>query len=98
MATISYSGSGRSAPKGIFMPLTVPQIESIMQKAVEQILAGRAIMEYSDSGTTVGKQWVMAPDLIMIECRYALQIKDPERYGQMDRVRVGNLLNNFRGL
>lgn len=98
MATISYSGSGRSAPKGIFMPLTVTVIEAIMAKAVEQILAGKSIMEYSDSGTTVGKQWTLSPDLVMMECRYALQLKDPEKYGAIDRVRVGNLLNNFRGL
>lgn len=98
MATISYAGSGRASPKGIFMVLTVPQIEAILAKAVEAITSGRAIMEYSDSGTTVSKQWTLAPDLVMIECRYALQIKDPERYGGIDRVRVGNLLNNFRGL
>jgi hypothetical protein len=98
MATISYSGSGRSAPKGIFMVLTVPQIEEILTKAVEAITAGKSIMEYADSGTSVSKQWTLTPDLVMIECRYALQLKDPERYGKIDRVRVGNLLNNFRGL
>lgn len=98
MATISYAGSGRASPKGIFMVLTIPQIEAILAKAVEAIMAGRSIMEYSDSGTTVGKQWTLAPDLVMIEARYALQLKDPERFGGVDRVRVGNLLNNFRGL
>ena len=98
MATISYSGSGRSSPKGIFMILTVQKIEEIAAKAVEAITAGRSIMEYSDSGTSVSKQWSMAPDLVLIECRYALQMKEPERYGAVDRVRVGNLLNNFRGL
>ena len=34
----------------------------------------------------------------LIECRYALQIKDPEQYGAIDRVRVYNGLWNFRGL
>lgn len=98
MATISYSGSGRSSAKGIFMVFPVETIETIMNKAVEALMAGRVVMEYSDSGTTVGKQWTMTPDLVLIECRYALQRKAPEKYGSLDRVRVGNLLNTFRGL
>jgi hypothetical protein len=55
-------------------------------------------MEYRDSGTDIRKDWPIDPPTILLECRYALQIKLPEIYGGIDRVRVGNMLNNFRGL
>lgn len=56
------------------------------------------MMAYSDSGTSVNKSWPMDVSQVLVECRYALQIKDPEQYGAIDRVRVYNGLWNFRGL
>lgn len=56
------------------------------------------MMSYSDSGTSVNKQFPMDIQQTLIECRYALQIKAPEIYGSIDRVRVYNGLWNFRGL
>lgn len=56
------------------------------------------MMNYSDSGTTVGKSYPMTVEAVMVECRYALQLKDPSQYGAIDRVRVYNGLWNFRGL
>jgi hypothetical protein len=80
------------------MILTQAQVETIRDKAVEQLTAGRVTMSYSDSGTSVSKQWPMDITSVMVECRYALQLKDPQQYGSIDRVRVYNGLWNFRGL
>ena len=80
------------------MILTQAQVEAIRDKAVEQLTAGRVTMSYSDSGTSVSKQWPMDITSVMMECRYALQLKDPQQYGSIDRVRVYNGLWNFRGL
>ena len=96
MAFVHYRGS--TSPKGIFMTLTIAQIETIKDKAISIVTEGKTIMEYKDSGTDVRKDWPIDPPTILLECRYALQIKAPEIYGDIDRVRVGNLLTNFRGL
>jgi hypothetical protein len=80
------------------MILTQAQVEAIRDKAVEQLTAGRVTMSYADSGTSVSKQWPMDITSVMVECRYALQLKDPQQYGSIDRVRVYNGLWNFRGL
>jgi len=96
MAFVHYRGS--TSPKGIFMTLEVPVIETIMAKAVALITEGKTVMEYKDSGTDVRKDFALDPPTVMLECRYALQIKNPQKYGAIDRTRVGNLLNNFRGL
>ena len=80
------------------MILTQAQIEAIRDKAVEQLTAGRVVMSYSDSGTSVSKSWPIDIQTVLVECRYALQVKDPQQYGAIDRVRVYNGLWNFRGL
>jgi hypothetical protein len=80
------------------MILTQSQIEAIRDKAVEQLTMGKVTMSYSDSGTSVQKSWPMTIESVLVECRYALQLKDPQQYGSIDRVRVYNGLWNFRGL
>ena len=80
------------------MILTVPQLEAIRDKAASLLLEGKTIMEYSDSGTSVSKQWPIQIDQVLMEVRYALQTKQPDIYGPVERVRVANYLNNFRGL
>jgi len=80
------------------MILTQSQIEAIRDKAVEQLTMGKVTMSYSDSGTSVQKSWPMTIEAVLVECRYALQLKDPQQYGSIDRVRVYNGLWNFRGL
>jgi hypothetical protein len=85
-------------PQGIFLILDICDIEEIVAKAVELLKQGKTMMEYSDSGTTVTKEWPMTIRETLLEARYALMIKDPNKYGSPDRVRVINLLNNFRGL
>ena len=85
-------------PTGCFLILSQARIEEIADKAAEQLAAGRVMMSYSDSGTSVSKDWPMDVQQVLIECRYALQVKDPQQYGAIDRVRVYNGLWNFRGL
>lgn len=85
-------------PQGIFLILEIPDIEEIVAKCVELLKQGKTMMEYSDSGTSVTKAFPMTIQETLVEARYALQIKDPDRYGSIDRVRVINMLNNFRGL
>lgn len=83
---------------GCFLILSQARIEQIADKAAEQLAAGRVLMSYSDSGTSVSKDWPMDVQTVLVECRYALQLKDPQQYGAIDRVRVYNGLWNFRGL
>jgi hypothetical protein len=85
-------------PTGCFLILSQARIEALVEKAYENLASGRVLMSYSDSGTSVSKDWPMTVEQVMIECRYALQIKDPQQYGGIDRVRVYNGLWNFRGL
>lgn len=83
---------------GCFLILSQERIEAIADRASSLLLEGKTMMNYSDSGTSVGKQFPMSVQATLIECRYALQIKDPQQYGEIDRVRVYNGLWNFRGL
>jgi hypothetical protein len=83
---------------GIFTILSVQDIEDIVARAVALLKEGKTMMEYTDSGTTVVKGWPLDIQTVMIEARYALQLKDPQRYGQVDKVRVYNGLNNFRSM
>ena len=83
---------------GCFLILSQNRIEQIADKAAELLLEGKTMMSYSDSGTTVNKQFPMDVQQTLIEARYALQVKDPNKYGAIDRVRVYNGRWNFRGL
>ncbi|CAB5217808.1 hypothetical protein UFOVP201_21 [uncultured Caudovirales phage] len=85
-------------PSGCFLILSQARVEAIADKAAEIMMEGKTMMSYSDSGTSVTKQFPMDVRMVLIECRYALQLKDPEQYGSIDRVRVYNGLWNFRGL
>ena len=84
--------------QGIFLVLEIADIEEIVAQAVVLLKQGKTMMEYSDSGTSVTKEFPMTIQQTLLEARYALQVKDPQKYGAVDRVRVINLLNNFRGL
>jgi hypothetical protein len=85
-------------PTGCFLILSQARIEALVEKAYENLASGRVLMSYSDSGTSVSKDWPMTVERVLVECRYALQIKNPQQFGGIDRVRVYNGLWNFRGL
>jgi len=87
-----------SRATGCFLILSQARIESIVDRAASLLEEGKTMMSYSDSGTSVSKSWPLDVHTVMIEARYALQIKDPQQYGAIDRVRVYNGLWNFRGL
>jgi hypothetical protein len=87
-----------SRATGCFLILSQARIEAIADMAGSMLLEGKTMMSYADSGTSVNKQFPMDVQTVLVECRYALQIKDPEQYGGIDRVRVYNGLWNFRGL
>ncbi len=83
---------------GCFLILSQSRIEAIADKAATLLMEGKTMMSYADSGTSVSKAFPMDVATVMVECRYALQVKDPAQYGPIDRVRVYNGLWNFRGL
>lgn len=80
------------------MIFDICDILEIVAKAKELLKQGKTMMEYADSGTSVVKEFPMDISTVLVEARYALMVKDPQTYGKVDRVRVINLLNNFRGL
>ena len=84
--------------QGIFLVLDIPDIEEIVATAVTLLKQCKTMMEYSDSGTSVTKEFPMTIQQTLLEARYALQVKDPQKYGAIDKTRVINMLNNFRGL
>lgn len=85
-------------PTGCFLILSQKRIEEIADKASSLLLEGKTMMSYADSGTSVSKTFPMDIQTVLVEARYALQIKAPQEYGAIDRVRVYNGLWNFRGL
>jgi hypothetical protein len=85
-------------PTGCFLILNQSQIEAIRDKAAAMLIEGKTMMSYSDSGTTVSKTFPVDILTTLVECRHALQIKDPNQYGARDVVRVYNGLWTFRGL
>lgn len=85
-------------PQGVFLIFDICDILEIVETAKGLLKQGKTMMEYADSGTSVTKQFPMDINQVLIEARYALMIKDPQTYGSVDKVRVINMLNNFRGL
>jgi regulator of extracellular matrix RemA (YlzA/DUF370 family) len=43
-------------------------------------------MSYSDTGTSVSKQFSMPPKEVLMEVRHALQLLDPATYGKRTTV------------
>ena len=68
-------------PQGTFIGLTEVELLAIKAKAVASITSGTIITNYSDSGTSVGKQVVMPPKEMLAEAMYALQVLNPAVYG-----------------
>jgi hypothetical protein len=66
---------------GIFIGLSESDILAIRDKAVAMLKEGKSIMSYSDSGTSVSKQFVMPVKEVLAECKMALQLLDPATYG-----------------
>jgi len=84
-------------PQGVFLIFEICDIKDIVASALALLKQGKTMMEYADSGTSVVKGFPMDINTVLVEARYALMVKDPQTYGSIDRVRVINMLNNFRG-
>lgn len=68
--------------RGLFVTgFTISEVLAIQQKAKEFLLEGKTLMNWSDSGTSAGKQFTMAVDEVLMECAHALRLLDPDTYG-----------------
>lgn len=68
--------------RGIFVTgFTVSEVLAIQQKAKEFLLEGKTLMNWSDSGTSAGKQFTLPVDEVLVECAHALRLLDPDAYG-----------------
>jgi hypothetical protein len=70
-----------ASASGIFIGLSESDILAIRDKAVAMLKEGKTIMSYSDTGTSVNKQFVMPVREVLAECKMALQQLDPATYG-----------------
>jgi regulator of extracellular matrix RemA (YlzA/DUF370 family) len=71
---------------GIFIGLSESELLAIRAKAVSLITEGKTIMSYSDTGTSVSKQFSMPPKEVLMEVRHALQLLDSATYGKRTTV------------
>lgn len=79
--------AGYQMAKGLFIGFSEKELLQARDNAKAAILAGggMVIVNYSDSGTSVGKTWSLPPDVILDEVRYALRQLDPDTYGKSRR-------------
>ena len=85
-------------PTGCLLIFSTLQLEAMKDGQFTSISGNKVMLSYSDSGTTVNKEFAMDTRTFLVELRYALQIRDPNKYGARDTVRVYNGLWTFRGL
>ena len=72
--------------QGIFVGLPESDLLAIRDTAVADLKAGRVITSYSDSGTSVSKQYAMNPKEMLAEAQHALRQLDPDTYGRAVKV------------
>lgn len=70
---------------GLFDTFNLQEVLAIQEKAKQLILEGKTIMNYSDSGTNVGKQFTMPVREVLEECAHSLRKLDPKKYGRPSR-------------
>lgn len=78
---------------GIFIGLTEDELLEIKKRAVKLITEGKTVMNYSDSGSSVGKNFVMPPKEMLEESMHALSLLDPLTYGKRSSVINPNFRN-----
>jgi monoamine oxidase len=67
---------------GLFIGLTESQLLALRDKAVSLMTEGKTVMSYSDSGSSVTKQFALPPKEMLGEALYALSKLDPDTYGK----------------
>jgi hypothetical protein len=74
--------------QGLFIGLTEDELLAIKAKAVAAITQGLNVVSYSDSGSSVSKQWALPPKEMLHEVGYALYNLDPLQYAAFRRTSV----------
>ncbi len=64
---------------GIYVGVSEDVLLQYKQEALGDL--GKATLSYSDSGTSVNKQFGMPPQQRLLEINYALSRIDPKKYG-----------------
>ena len=64
---------------GLFVGLDEDTLLAYKQQAIADM--GLAVTSYSDSGTSVNKQWGIPPKERLQEINFALSKLDPKKYG-----------------
>lgn len=73
--------------QGLFVTgFTIAQVLQIQAKAKEMLMEGKTIMAWSDSGSSVSKQFTMPIKEVLEECAHALRALYPITYGSRRRV------------
>jgi len=73
--------------QGLFViGFTIAEVLQIQAKAKEMLMEGKTIMAWSDSGSSVGKQFSMPVKEVLEECSCALRVLNPATYGPSRRV------------
>ena len=76
---------------GIFIGLNEDELLAIKAKALASITSGTVTMSYSDSGSSVSRQFAgMTPAQALSEAMYALSILDSQTYGRVYTVLRGS--------
>jgi hypothetical protein len=74
--------------QGLLIGLTEDELLAIRAKAVSAITTGLNVVSYSDSGSSVSKQWALPPKEMLDEANHALYILDPQQYAALRRTSV----------
>lgn len=77
----------RGMAQGLFtVGFSVSEVLEIQSRAKALLLEGKTLMSWSDSGSSVTKQFPMTVKETLEECAFALQQHQPEVYGKPRKV------------
>ena len=71
---------------GIFIGIPVNTLVAMRDAALAELTTGVITINYSDSGTSVGKQVTMPAKERYLETSFALSVLDPTVYGERTTV------------
>lgn len=71
---------------GIFIGLPINTLVAMRDAALAELTTGLVTVNYSDSGTSVGKQVTMPAKERYAEAAFALSVADPVTYGERTTV------------
>lgn len=73
---------------GIFIGLPINTLVAMRDAALAELTTGLVTVNYSDSGTSVGKQVTMPAKERYSEAAFALSVADPTTYGERTTVLI----------